>query len=86
MVQLRLTNQELTTDPFGPEFDGVFRDRLHEADDFYTTLSPATLGPQQIMISRQAYAGECTRQMLLYYILEVHCHGFRKTFVLHCFS
>ncbi len=57
-VKLRLTNKELTSDPFRPEFDTVFDDRIREADDFYGALIPASLGEQQKMVSRQAYAGE----------------------------
>lgn len=64
VVRLRLTNQEIDAKsggPFGEEFDDIFSTRLHEADKFYDGLLDKTIGPQQSLISRQAYAGEhCT--------------------------
>ena len=58
VLKLRLTNQELGVSPFGKDFDVVFADRIREADDFYNCIIPSTIGPQQKLISRQAYAGE----------------------------
>ena len=58
VVKLRLTNKELASDPFGEDFDSVFEDRIREADDFYNAIVPATLGEQQKLVSRQAYAGQ----------------------------
>ena len=58
VVKMRLTNKELSCKPFGPEFDAIFNDRIREADDYYKAITPNTLGPQQMLISRQAYAGE----------------------------
>jgi hypothetical protein len=57
VLQMRLTNGELKSNPFGANFDEIFEDRLREADDFYKALIPTTIGPQQMLISRQAYAG-----------------------------
>ena len=57
VLKMRLTNKELTLDPFGEDFDLIFLDRIREADDFYKAIIPCTLGPQQRLISRQAYAG-----------------------------
>ena len=58
VVKLRLTNTALETEPFGPDFDIIFEDRIREADDFYRAIMPPSLGPQQMLISRQAYAGK----------------------------
>lgn len=58
VLKLRLTNQELGVAPFGEDFDVIFADRIREADDFYNGIIPSTIGPQQKLISRQAYAGE----------------------------
>ena len=61
VVKLRLTSAgskcSIDGDPFGPEFDEIFRERQLEADDFYGRIIPESLGPHQRMISRQAYAG-----------------------------
>ena len=60
VVRLRLTNKafDAKTSPFGKEFDTIFADRIQEADEFYDCLLSKTLGPQQALISRQAYAGK----------------------------
>lgn len=60
VVQMRLTNKvfDAKTSPFGKEFDTIFADRIQEADEFYECLLSKTLGPQQALISRQAYAGK----------------------------
>ena len=63
VIQLRLTNKELVgTNPFGKDFDVIFKDRIREADDFYNAIIPSTIGPQQMLISRQAYAGMFPRK------------------------
>lgn len=58
VVKLRLTNKAIGVEPFGKDFDTIFGDRIREADDFYRAIIPSTIGPQQMLISRQAYAGE----------------------------
>ncbi len=57
VVKMRLANRELSVAPFGKDFDTIFADRIREADDFYNAIIPSTIGPQQKLISRQAYAG-----------------------------
>ena len=61
VVKLRITNKAFdakSSGPFGKEFDTIFADRKKEADDFYDGGLLKNLGPQQALISRQAYAGE----------------------------
>ena len=60
VIRMRLTSKafDAKTTPFGQEFDTIFADRIQEADDFYGALLSKTLGPQQSLISRQAYAGK----------------------------
>ena len=59
-VYLRITDDESQPkgNPFGEEFREVFQARREEADDFYTSISSYDFGPQQQLISRQAYAGQ----------------------------
>lgn len=59
-VYLRLTDDssQPTGDPFGVKFQDVFQSRIEEADDFYSKIMPSGLGPQQKLVSRQAYAGK----------------------------
>ena len=58
-VCMRITDEENqpTGDPFGLQFEEIFQGRLEEADEFYSSISPRDIGPQQKLISRQAYAG-----------------------------
>src|SRR5262245_30236451 len=45
-VHLRLTPSDLRSNrsrPFGREFDGIFADRIREADEFYSTVIPEGL-------------------------------------------
>ncbi len=61
VVRMRLTNKAFDAKsggPFGKGFDTIFADRIQEADEFYDCLLSKTLGPQQALISRQAYAGK----------------------------
>ena len=59
-VCMRITDEDSQPegDPFGIEFEEIFQGRLDEADDFYSNISSRALGPQQLLISRQAYAGQ----------------------------
>jgi hypothetical protein len=43
--------------PFGGNFDNVMRARIAEADEFYSRLVPATVGPEKAAIMRQSLAG-----------------------------
>lgn len=61
IVKLRLTNSAIFSEklsPFGEYFDIVFKDRIREADEYYSGLLHKNLSPQEAAISRQAYAGE----------------------------
>ena len=60
VVKMRLSSKafDAKTNPFGRDFDDIFADRIKEADEFYERLLSPNLGPQQALISRQAYAGE----------------------------
>ena len=59
-IYLRLTDNDTKPggDPFGHPFENIFQNRLDEANKFYAAVIPQDLGPQQQLVSRQAYAGE----------------------------
>ena len=42
---------------FGPAFDGVFADRIKEADEFYASKAGATQSAETKQVQRQAFAG-----------------------------
>jgi hypothetical protein len=54
-VEVRFSPQPMA-EPFA-DFDSVFKVRLAEADAFYNGTHPATFGPDQELVGRQAFAG-----------------------------
>ena len=54
-------------DPLGAEFDQVIAERLAEADEFYTDLTPADASADEAMVLRQASAGLLWSKQLFYY-------------------
>jgi hypothetical protein len=76
-VCLRITDDESQPkgNPFGEEFRAVFQARREEADDFYTCINSYDLGPQQRLISRQAYAGLLWSKQFYHYIVESWVDG-----------
>ena len=71
-IYLRLTDDSSMPagDPFGSPFENTFKSRLNEANLFYSKVIPQTLGPQQQLVSRQAYAGA---YHILYTCTSVQC-------------
>jgi hypothetical protein len=67
VVRLRLTDTAAEAlkqkhgaakgDPFGKHFDEVFNLRLSEADEFYGSITPETLGEDEARVMRQGLAG-----------------------------
>jgi mannosylglycerate hydrolase MGH1-like protein len=59
VIRLRLSNSSLEQrgKPFGKQFDEVFADRLREADEFYKSVTPPSVGEDQAKVMRQAIAG-----------------------------
>ena len=59
VVELRLTDRVWPSPAyaFGSEFDGVFTNRLREADEFYANIIPARLSDDSQLVVRQAFAG-----------------------------
>ncbi len=55
-IQLRLSKQALTHAPFDDAFNAVFRDRILEADEFYSHIAETT-NKDLMNIQRQAFAG-----------------------------
>jgi hypothetical protein len=68
IVRLRLTDRTLArAEPFGSAFDQLLAERRREADEFYASITPAALGPDQANVMRQALAGMLwSKQFYLY--------------------
>src|SRR6185369_10324651 len=72
-VQLRLSDKapdamaEGNGGPFGKGFDMLLAARRQEADAFYATVIPASLGSDQANVMRQALAGMMWTKQAYYY-------------------
>jgi hypothetical protein len=56
--------------PAGIAFDTLMDERRREADDFYATVVPATLNPDQANVMRQALAGMMWTKQFYYYDVD----------------
>lgn len=56
--------------PFGPGFDAVLTARRREADEFYATVIPASLGADATSVMRQALAGMLWSKQFYHYDVE----------------
>ncbi len=67
-VRLRLSRQDApSVAPFGPAFDGIFADRIKEADAFYSSKGHEALEPAERNVARQAAAGLLWSKQFYYY-------------------
>jgi hypothetical protein len=59
VIRLRLSKSspEQKGKAFGKQFDEVFANRLHEADEFYKSVTPPSVGEEEAKVMRQALAG-----------------------------
>ena len=69
VVNLRMTEEELSENPFTSEFNELFEKRIEEADEFYEKFIPEGLDEDLKNIQRQGFAGMLwTKQ---YYEIDV---------------
>jgi hypothetical protein len=66
-VRLRLGPAPEPERAFGREFEAVFTRRIHEADEFYATVIPATLSADARGVMRQAFAGLLWSKQFFHY-------------------
>jgi len=57
-----------------PDFDGVFADRIEEANEFYD-FAPARLSDDARMVQRQAFAGLLWSKQFYHYVVEEWLKG-----------
>jgi hypothetical protein len=66
-IRLRLQATESTSEPaYDDQFDRVFSERMHEADQFYSAAAP-NLSASERPVFRQACAGPIWTQQFFYY-------------------
>jgi hypothetical protein len=57
-------------DPFGDHFRTVFEERRSEADEFYDSITPVSLGKEQVVVMRQALAGLLWTKQYYYFDVD----------------
>jgi len=72
-VRLRLTDH--TYEQAFADFDKIFSDRIHEADDFYQTVIPKDLSDDARLVMRQAFAGMLWSKQYYHYVIEQWLDG-----------
>jgi len=73
-VTVRLRLSDKTQDAFA-DFDKIFNDRIHEADDFYQTVIPKHLSHDARLVMRQAFAGMLWSKQFYHYVIEQWLDG-----------
>ena len=69
MLELRLTDV-VQDDPFGPAFAQTFVDRIHETDEFYSSVTPCQLSGSACRVMRQAFAGLLWSKQFYHYVVR----------------
>ena len=75
-VRLRLfAEDEAPQHPISPDFDQIFKERMHEADEFYAARIPAGLSEEERRVVRQAYAGLLWTKQFYHYVVKDWLEG-----------
>ena len=75
-VRLRLTVASASTaQPFGPEFDQIFQQRIAETDAFYAGLMNPALSDEEHRVMRQCYAGLLWSKQFYHYVVKDWLEG-----------
>ena len=69
-IRLRFSNREMETTIDPSTFDGVFSERIREADEFYAGLAPADVSDDARMVQRQAFAGLLWNKQFYHYDVD----------------
>jgi Glycosyl hydrolase family 63 C-terminal domain len=67
---LRTAYAATNGDPLGKHFDEVFETRRHEADEFYTSITPSSVTKDEARVMRQALAGMLWSKQFYYFDLD----------------
>jgi hypothetical protein len=74
-ICLRLRDTRPRHEPFGRAFDELMAQRLREANEFYATVTPATLSDDAKRVMRQAFAGQLWSKQFYYYDVQRWLEG-----------
>ena len=76
VLRLRLFPQDAApAQPFGPEFDQIFKTRIQEADEFYANHISPRLSEDMQRIGRQGFAGLLWSKQFYHYIVKDWLEG-----------
>jgi hypothetical protein len=75
MVRLRLTDHTYKAAEAFADFEKIFDERIHEADDFYQTVIPEHLSHDARLVMRQAFAGMLWSKQYYHYVIEQWLDG-----------
>lgn len=70
IIRLRLCDNPEIHDPFGEEFEQVYRQRQQEACAFYEAIAPFEMSQDWQNIQRQAFAGLLWNKQHYFYVLD----------------
>jgi hypothetical protein len=62
-------------DPLGQNYDSIFSDRIHEANEFYATVIPGDLSEDAKNVMRQAFAGLLWSKQFYNYVVRDWLNG-----------
>jgi len=71
-IRLRLSDK---ADNAFADFETIFNDRIHEADEFYETVIPNHLSHDARLVMRQAFAGMLWSKQFYHYVIEQWLDG-----------
>ncbi len=74
VIRLRLTKLQLPDNPFD-NFEGVFNNKIKEADDFYNGIQKDIHDEDERRIQRQAFAGMLWNKQFYYYDVREWLNG-----------
>jgi hypothetical protein len=75
IIRLRLGKEKTGQDPFGREFEEVFKQRIREADEYYSQFAPDSPQSDVISVQRQAFAGLLWNKQYYNYELDTWLNG-----------
>jgi hypothetical protein len=78
-IHLRLTDLPGLDEPFDDSFETIFAARQQEADEFYQSIVPASLGEEMRNVQCQAFAGMLWSKQFYHYVVEDWLKGDRTT-------
>ncbi|MGC1417637.1 MAG: hypothetical protein WA817_20270 [Candidatus Acidiferrum sp.] len=87
-LRLSISSQDQKVKPFGGQFEEIFAARLREADEFYKSVTPPSVGEDSAKVMRQALAGMLWSKQFFFFDgdnwLDEHSsnplhHGYRNS-------